>query len=215
MIFFSSIFLLSLFIISGIYGFVHNSKGSNCRYNNSLGNNEFCVENIITIYSYFNNSESEYDLALVILNLINTIFLYTLVCFLRKYHLLTEKKLDEKLLSPSDFSVIIEKIPKIETEENIKNFFEKYHLSYNVNIIRVNKAYYLGDLIKLEREKNSLLNKKSKIKHDNSLLKQLEFRLINLDRKIEDFQRNYYSNLEENFTGTAILTFNKQYGKIL
>ena len=158
-----------------------------------------CQNNEIINYSYFNNLEKEHDLVLNGLNLAVTLFLIILTSFFRKFHIINEAELDRSLLSSSDYSCLISNLPKNQTEDDIKKFFCNYTTVYDIQIARINKTYKIGDFIKLQRE---LISSK------NSNEIQI------LERNIQKMEDEISNNLESKFSNVAIITFNRQSGRV-
>lgn len=195
---FSLIFLVIFFLITGIYGFVKNSLGNNCdeKYHQ-------CSVNEIMQFSYFNNAYKDTDSAFVILNIVATVVLTVFTWNFRRYHELTEDELDRSLLSPSDFTFMVEKIPLFEKESDIKSFFEHYSQAFKINVLKINKAYQIGDYVYLKRKKEELSKKQAEVisKSDNKKILQIE----ELQRKIEIMEKEF-EEIENKFTGVAFVT---------
>lgn len=162
-----------------------------------------CSKNEITNFSYFNNAYSEIDIVFVILNIVVTVILTVFTWYFRRYHELTEDELDRSLLSPSDFTFMVEKIPLFEKEDDIKRFFENYSEAIKINVRTINKAYQIGDYVYFRRKKEELSRKQAEIlsDSDNKKIGQIE----ELQRKIEIMEKDF-EDIENKFTGVAFIT---------
>jgi hypothetical protein len=71
--------------------------------------------------------------------------------------------LDSEITTPKDYTLMITGLPRDVTEKEVRNTFENYTLGQrglsakNSRVYRVNFAYYIGDFIKIARQKNESL----------------------------------------------------------
>jgi len=90
-----------------------------------------------------------------------------MINFLRWRQVVIEKKIDEKNVTPSDFTVYAMNLPKDKNAEDIKTFFST-HKKKTWEVARINLAYDIKHIIKKLREMmkwNSLRNyNKNKVK---------------------------------------------------
>ena len=203
-------------MITGIYAFVKNYKGKNCLEKNSETIDfNFCQYNEITKYSYFNNSYANTDNIFTSLNLAATLILMGFIIKFRHFHELTERELDHSLLSPSDFTFMVEKVPLFEKEEDIKKFFEEYSQAYKVNIKKINKAYHIGDYVVLKRKKEEIMKKIEHLskneKENKRQLKIFRNQKENLHNEIEIIEKGF-ENMETKFTGVVFITLDNEQG---
>ena len=211
---FSFIFLLSFFLLTGIYAFIKNYMGENCQ-NMLFLPEDFCEKNEITIYSYYNNSFGDIDNAFTSLNLAATVILVILITKFRDFHEKTENELDRSLLSASDFTFMVEKIPLFEKEEDIKSFFEGYSKAYKINIKKINKAYHIGDYVFFKRKKEEFLKQQERLmENEEKNAKKLEVAKVqtkNMQEKIDSLEKDF-ENMESKFTGVAFITVDTEQG---
>lgn len=208
---FSFIFLLFFFFLTGVYSLVRNSKGDVC---NSLKiNQNSCQLDEMTTYSYFNNASSQTDDMFTYLNLATTFILMIVIIKFRHYHDMTDKKIDTNMISASDFTFMVEKIPLFEKEEEIGRFFEEYSKLYSVKIIKINKAYNIGNYVILKKEKDELLKKQAaeskNLEAYNILKNEIEITQEKINKIEKDFE-----NIENKFTGVAFITVQSEKGLI-
>ena len=213
---FAFIFLFVFLLIVGVYGLAKNSIGDNCSNIANL-TEDFCEINEVTKYSHFNNyTENKPDNVLTSLNLAATIVLIFFIMKFRHFHEITELELDRSLLSPSDFTFMVEKIPLFEKEEDIKKFFEEYTEAYKVNIKKIIKAYQIGEYVGLQRQKENLEKNLEKClqdhEHNNERkIETLNQQISNMQEKIKDVEKGF-ENMESKFTGVAFITVNTEKG---
>lgn len=137
-----------------------------------------------------------------------------------------ESDLDSELTTPKDYSLMITGLPRDVTEKEIRRTFENYALKkgnslMNKRVYRVNFAYYIGDFIKIAREKNEsvkfMFKEKRKAFKDKVLIKQEENKIKKLDKQLK-LLKGRYTDLKnrknELFTGICFITFDSMKDKV-
>ena len=127
-------------------------------------------------------------LALTILNFF-TLYIgkYLFFFYIRNYY----QKIDDDIITPSDFAIKIKNIEKQETEEIMKNKLEKYFFEIIGEDIKIEKIIYIYDVNDYENiiDKIKNINVKPKKHQDIKELKQeLEKKLKELKEKKVDLK---------------------------
>lgn len=117
-------------------------------------------------------------------------------------------------------------LPRDVTEKEVRHTLENYPLKKGRSgsgkrVYRVNFAYYIGDFIKIAREKNEavkiLFKEKRKPFQDKILIHQQEKKIKKLDKNLS-LLKGQYSELKnrknELFTGICFVTFNDMLDKV-
>lgn len=149
--------------------------------------------------------------------LATTLFLIFLLQYFRVLQQRTEKKCDDKLISMSDYTIMVENITnadgieendlknvleekwnqivqegtKIRTKVNILQNDEYIHkiLQKKFQIQKINHAFYIKEFIELERKKNKIKKKKRRKIWE---LKQKLLKLKINNEKVENFSKKYF-----------------------
>ena len=112
--------LLITFLIAAYPTIKENSNGNNCK---TLPD---CTDNFYIIrLSIINGIVSTNRKSTLILNLYTILAMMGVVLLFRLYNKSFQIKIDESILSASDFTIMVTGIPKTENDIEIGNFFSK------------------------------------------------------------------------------------------
>lgn len=118
--------------------------------------------------------------------------------------------------NPKHYTLMISDIPKGETIEDVKKFFEKSSVKRKeFKIHTVNFAYHIGDYVKTVRKKAKLFKqavsmRKKGMSASNEGLVKLKNELIELNEEVKKLKKELINGDEINhktFTGYAFVTF--------
>lgn len=219
---FSIVCIFLLFCIQGIYGLATNKDGDACHLSNiQIKSVPYrpCNENFINLYSWFNKGDND-DIQSG-LNLAGAIMLLIVLNIFKHRHKSVEIRLDSNNISPSDYTIQVNQIPKSEKEEDIKHFFENCIPDKSIKISKVCLAYNVQQYVSLKNKKESLTSsqssmlskiafyqKKQKKGLENLKIKKeaIENDLLLVQEKIEIFEKECQNNVEEKFCGVAFIS---------
>lgn len=103
---------------------IASSLGDTCKKLNAIGELE-CVDNYYSKFAKSNQDNRDPDIAGSVLNFITTLIIIVLLFLYRKRINILANKIDEKSILASDYSIIVENIPRDAKEEEIREFFSK------------------------------------------------------------------------------------------
>ena len=98
-------------------------------------------------------NEDELDTQ-IFLNFVVIIIILVIANLLRWRQLAIEKKIDEKNITPADFTCYVVNLPLESTQESIKEYFESYFAGkiLKFNVSKVNLCYDIQDIVRKIRE---------------------------------------------------------------
>jgi hypothetical protein len=99
----------------------------------------------------------------IFLNYAVIAIILVLANILRWRQLAIEKKIDEKNITPADFTVYVMNLPKEKNQAEVKVWFEEYNKNQNWKVSKVNFCYDIQDVVKRIRS----LEKWNKIRNYN------------------------------------------------
>lgn len=149
------LFISFLLIIQGIYSLYNNSKSEAIYLNPTLDN--YCPNTIINKYSWANNiirNDTQSLLSLIC----SFILLFSLFLFKNRLKRI-ETKLDNSVLSPSDFTAQISNIPNGILDEELLNYLIN-GIDRKIEIVKVVKVYDVNELMRLKKLNTHLLYEK-------------------------------------------------------
>lgn len=223
--------LAIIFFIFGIYAIASNHSSDDCVYEKTECTNNFI--NSISISNKINHHDSY--LVQTWVNLATVIVIMISLHIFRKVQRLTTNECDRGLISPSDFTIMIGKLPKnLFSEEDVKKtIYDKLRLSFDEQkkggdlIKKINLAYEINPLVenitKLKQIENKLRSFAKAIATKSSLPKgvsrqELEQQKEDLTQKIEQFikveLKKDSKSMLNNTCGVAFVTFSNQQSKI-
>jgi hypothetical protein len=187
-----------LLIIVGIYNLEKNSDGEYCELEECRPEVKLSQYNKPSDYT--GDTNAALNLIFVIVGLISTIFM-------RKWVKDTHFQCDADVVSPADFTIMVEGLPLTETEQSIKEYFEENGAKEGKTPVRkVVLAYSkIEEYIEETKDLVKLLDKKHQNKDHE--LKKLEEEIHEKKKKLKELKAEY------KFSGTAFVTFENEAGK--
>ena len=222
---FSLAILVMTFLIEGIYGLIINSEGDYC-VNDSVSTKR-CINNEVSILSIGNkmNDPTSYYIKSW-LNFITICIILILLQLFRRHQRLTDREIDRGLTSPSDYTIMLTKLPIGEYDESdirsfVKNLWEKENPNSKLNIIKIIMAYKISHYIEILKKKEELrlqlakaeayFNMKGKYSDD--------FNIENINKELNELQteknqaeKDLNKGILENACGVVFITFGSQEG---
>jgi len=220
---FCIICILLLFFIQGIYGLATNANGNACHLANVNKNAVSCSENGINRYSWFNKEERD-DIQ-SILNLFSTFALLIVLNIFKCRHKAVEMKLDNDILSPSDYTLQVSELPVKEKEEDIQNFFETCIPNRTIKISKIVMAYFVEDYVNLKTRKDELISKQSNLmsnivhteKKKNQIQpilrkkkEDVDKELVVIQEKIDEFEKECREDAADKFCGVVFISLQRE-----
>lgn len=219
------IIMLSIMLtFLGVYAMISSYMADDCT--NILANCSVSFINSISIPNKILNNEYYYIQTWV--NLVTIIILMiSLNCF-RRMQKLTENECDRGLVSPSDYSIWLKRLPKGQyTESDIQLFIDQNFPVYDtpINVRRIILAYDISDFMKNCGLVNKLEGKIIKGREEEAKkgswpegqsLEELEAEKKELDIVIKEFIRkteNRKGNLIDQTSGDVFVIFSQQKSK--
>jgi hypothetical protein len=188
--------MLALLLIVGIHNLSENNDGEYCKEEECLPDIKFSQYNKPADYNPHVNGGL--NLAFVLVGLLSTIFM-------RKWALNTYNQCDKNVVSPADFTIMVQGLPITETADTIKEFFTQHGaVNGTTQVRKVVLAYSkIEEFIEENKELEKALLKKSKA---GGSLKELEEEIEEKKKKIKELRGSY------SFSGTAFVTFENEGG---
>ncbi|EGR32359.1 protein kinase domain protein [Ichthyophthirius multifiliis] len=228
--------LTVLFLIQGIPSIIQNVKGNFCRYTSleafehahhqkkhpKENYKELCVFNSIVKYSIANIIDEPNNSSFAVWSLIAMICQILMTIYFRKQQKDMDCIVDENNITPADYSVLVQNIPK--DMPNIKDTLKRL-FTYQSNPkqdIRVSKIvliYDIKEIIEIEEEIDEIVKNKQKIlsqKFDltNPEVLELDHKIHELHNQLHKMEREVEHNASK-FTGQAIISFETEQEKNL
>ncbi|CAI2378726.1 unnamed protein product [Moneuplotes crassus] len=135
---------------------------------------------------------------------------------LRRRQNILVKNIDEKNITPPDFTIYVMNLPLDKSEEEVKEWFENYDPNLGINIVKINYCYDIKESVRLSREldnwqkmKNYVLYyREQKCKELNISEEEAEKQGIDINPPRVDYD---YCCIKETFPSfEEILSKNKQ-----
>lgn len=99
---------------------------------------------------------SSYDddqlIVLAYLNFLAILIIVVLINILRRRQNYLKNIIDEKNLTPPDFTLYVMNLPVDKTEEEVKQWFQQYDENLKIDVEKVNYCYNIREMIKICRE---------------------------------------------------------------
>ena len=222
--------MLMIFVISSIFGL-----GSNSKVKDNDPEKSWFVELSLANSNDKIGTTSQWKEAQMIVNFFTILLLLIYLQFFRRAQRKTAFECDFKNLTPSDYTVKVSGLPLNFLDYELKEHFKKVGgTELNVNVVKINKTYAIGQYIKLMEEKTKMLNEKRNLQEllnyktdainseatTQKVKNTYKGELDGLNKKIAD-KSELLEKLEEKvkneritliktyvkFTGTAYVTF--------
>ena len=147
---FCILLLLIILCFQGVFGLVTNIVFNNCERDGIFG----CSVNYATVLSLINKAnETPFLIAEAWLDFI--IVVVMIVAF--QFHRRTMRKIvyevDEAVITPSDFTLMMTKISPNVTDDELKSFFESLSKNKILPIATINRSYDIEKYVKIARTK--------------------------------------------------------------
>lgn len=220
-----------MFVISGIYNLYTNLQGdfcvpiSNQTVAANLSDSEDCLWNLSNSISLANKIKDKHAIGIQQwLNLITVVALTIHFQFFRHSQRNLSMKLDEKTISPADFTFLVSNIPLgngQQIQEELNYFFKTHGLpcKRELNIQRIVLTYDVSQKIEIERKIERLTMKKLEyqMKNVNGAIalvdnKSLHRKIRELEARLKRLTEQFAKNASDHFLGTAFITVNTQQG---
>ncbi|CAD8174102.1 unnamed protein product [Paramecium pentaurelia] len=213
---FSSILISTFIIICGIYDLIASSLGETCQLLNELGELE-CIDNFYSQFAKSNQDNKDVDIAGSVLNFITTLILIVLLFLYRKRINILANKIDEKSILASDYSIIVENIPRDAKEEEIKEFFSKIN-NHEYKIQKICMGFQIQQYLQILKQKQDQEKTFTKILECERLGKPIPPQLPNkvdltqtldqLANQLDKYEENFETSFQ--FSGVAIISYNTE-----
>ena len=137
------------------------------------------------------------------------VFAVILKVMTRRYRISAKelaKQIDYGVISPSDFTIEVRKIPKMKSEEELLQLFSTSYPKRNTPVLKVVKAYKVDEIIELQSKKAELVSNECKAVNE-----QNKTMIAEIDKEIEKLKESHKHDIN-NFTGIAHITFQWEKG---
>jgi len=203
-IFFCGVLLTLLFLIVGIYGLIVNKQGFLCDALKDQPEDP-CNGGLFIEFSLGNRDSRDSLKVTSILNLAFVGLGAILSFYYRRMQSQTAHKANLRTITPSDYAILVKKLPITETVQSIKAFFEQ-----KASVRKVIMSYNIHAYLDLTRKRQKLLTKKAR--GNTSTEEEIEIREI--EEKINLFEEEVTSNeASQKFNGIAFIIFETEEGK--
>ncbi|KAL4470248.1 hypothetical protein ABPG74_011859 [Tetrahymena malaccensis] len=199
---YSIAFISIIFLISGIYNLIENSKGDFCdklskQYPNNL--TKICQNSFFENTAGSNRDRNDPDVGNAVLNLITCIVMMIFSTAFRVRQIKFEREIDRSDISVSDYTVFINKIPLNKTRQDIINFLQS-----QVPGIKVEKVVQAFKLKKFQELNQRMLKAKSE-QERKQFLKEIKF-----------YEKQCFDEdgISDTFCGAAFVSFEKEEQKV-
>jgi len=193
--------LFLIFIVGGAFNLVTNVVQGDCESTNvQTANTPYCVKGYILSFTIPNKRDhDDYLRVQLALNLATVVVIMFFFHYLRYQFRKTEIEADDRIVSPPDYTVMIEGIPPEATNEEveawIKNLGKKGNME--LNVMRIVRSYaidaYLQLLKKnrnLVKQKNMLRNKQGKFEPvDEATIKDIDSQINDVASQLTDLKK--------------------------
>jgi len=202
-IFFCGVLLTLLFLIVGIYGLVVNKKGFLCNILKDQPEDP-CNGGLFIEFSLGNRDSRDSLRTSSILNLAFVGVGAILSFYYRRMQSQTAHKANLGTITPSDYAVLVKKLPITETVQNIKAFFEE-----KGTVRKVIMSYNISSYLDLTRKRQKLLTKKAR----GSTSSEEEIEIREIEEKINLFEEEVANRgSSQKFNGIAFVIFETEEG---
>ena len=140
--------LVLLLAVSGIFSLITNASGGDCDRPIDYG---YCVKGYILSYTVTNKRDDKHLLQIQLyLNLATVVLIMVFFHFMRYNLRKTIVAADDKTVTPSDYTIVMEGVPPEATESEIKQWLNDLQVSKTpLKIERIIRPYQLGSYINL------------------------------------------------------------------
>ena len=140
--------LVLLLAVSGIFSLITNANGGDCE---RPIDNKYCAKGYILSYTITNKRDDEHLLQVQLyLNLATVLLIMLFFHFMRYSFRKTIVAADDKTVTPSDYTIVMEGIPPETTDDEIKQWLNDLQVSKDpLKIQRIIRPHQLGSYIKL------------------------------------------------------------------
>lgn len=207
------ILMLLLLVTIGINALSANAQGGNCwlyRHHEDFP----CERSIIVYFSLGNRSQTDPWNS----DSLNIMFVFLAMVSLLIYRKRANKTcdiIDKDNITPSDYTIMAENFPKETPITEIEEFFRyKSMPKCYVEIKKVVPCYFIGDFVEMNKQKHKLeakiwaAQRRGEEEERKSLVKEME----ELNKKIDAFEKECSQGLNDKFTGTVFVTYQKLKG---
>lgn len=154
--------LILMFSMVGVHALINNDEGHVCKsYANSKEHP--CRGGFTILYSLANRDDPRVFRVSSILNLIFVVVALIGAFFYRKMQAVTTEKIDSRLTTASDYTVMVYGISKTYDSKKIKELINGKNNENGLAIRSVSMSYLIGPLISLYRKKGRLEKKNKEL----------------------------------------------------
>ena len=209
---------------SGIFNLVTNIRGEYCKSRGEVSDpkelEEMCALNWISIFALPNKINDPDDMRIQnILSLVSVVIIIFILMIFRKTQRRIDADVDESILSPADYTLMVQNIPTMRDEnyeEELKEFFRTKALpGREVVVKKVSLVYDIEEIEELENEIKKLVHEKqAALKKDHSAP------VHEFDEKIEKLEDEVTENCQrirndyKYFSGVAFISVNTEDGTL-
>jgi len=187
--------LISMFIISGIYGIVSNVVAGDCSSQSVETEDVYCVKGYILSFTLTNKRDNEGLLiAQLALNLVSAVVVMLLLHYVRLRLRQINFKADSQAVTSSDYTVEIQNVPAEATEQDIRDWILSLEEKCGkLEIEKVVRPYAINQYIELTNEKSALkihLAELNKALNKKNLKKKakVEEKIKEISKKIQELR---------------------------
>lgn len=154
--------LVLTMLISGIYNLVTNSISDGCAPKTlpaEIIEEVYCVQGYILSYAIPNKrGESNYLLAQAAVNLGVVVAIMFFFHYIRYRFRKTEVEADDKTITPSDYTIVIEGLPPATTNKQIVDWIKTFQTeSMPLIVEKIIRPFDINEYIKLTSQRNAIL----------------------------------------------------------
>jgi len=148
--------LTVILAIGGVYNIVTNIIGDGCE--DAVDESQFCVLNYVSVLNIANKRDDQVLLRIqLILHLITTIVVMLFFHFIRWKVRKLAIEADDKTVTPSDFTCMIEGIPPGVTDNKLEEWLEKFgEDGFPIKVEKITRAYKILHYLNLYSQKKHL-----------------------------------------------------------
>ena len=215
-----------IFVVSGIFSIITNLDVDGCNQTQPLYVFEqVCSPTWWTRISLVSKIQSDsYETGQEITNLVNVVLCIIFLQICRYFQRKEAFKCDVKLITVSDYSIEVSGLPVNTKVSEIRSFFEGLEtvLNRKVNIVSINRSFYISDLVENTKKMEELIHEKTtcelyltlaekdpsafpKVPANKKKLEVIEGQIKTILQNIKEEKKNFKDKCQ--FTGTAFITF--------
>ncbi|CAD8121477.1 unnamed protein product [Paramecium sonneborni] len=213
---FSGVLVFTYIAISCGYNIYANSQGKRCsQLNISLADK--CKTDFFNQFSLTNDNE-QFDEIRSILNFISLIVILFMTLFYRRHINKIAMELDDAAILASDFSIIVENIPRDAKEPEIQEYFTQSFQNETVELRKLCIAYEIQPYLKLNTQKQlkeTVLTKVLELEAEGKRIPksipsrlQLKDEIDKISKELDYMEDNRATIFD--FSGICIISYNKE-----